>query len=80
MIPLFSSSLRRVIVIKAINSLLAGFLVLLGAISTGNLTTRGIVLAIAASGGAAIAQFKEFWDQLDRQICTDPVKISSFIL
>jgi hypothetical protein len=76
----FNSSLRRVIFIKAINSLLAGFLVLLGAISTGNLTTKGIVLAIAASSGAAIAQFKEFWDNLDHQICTDQIKVASFLV
>jgi hypothetical protein len=44
-----------------VNSLLAGGLVFLGSLSSGNITFNGICLALIASGIVALSKFKDFW-------------------
>lgn len=63
-----------------INSILAGSLVLLGACTDGEITTKGFILAMAAGGIVAITQFKEFWqkEEIDKNN-TKKTKLLNFI-
>ena len=45
-----------------INSALAGALVLLGSLSTGELTPNSFLLAVIAGGTVAITKFKNYWE------------------
>lgn len=53
--------MNKEIIWNIVNSLLAGALVLMGAISTGELTLKGILLALVAGGVVAITNFKNYW-------------------
>ena len=49
------------ITVNIINSVLAGALVLFGAFSTGEITRKGLIIAIATAFIVAITQFKDFF-------------------
>lgn len=51
------------IIWNIVNSLLAGGLVLFGALSAGNVTLASFGIAIAASAVIAISQFKDYWNE-----------------
>lgn len=53
--------MNKVITWNIINSLLAGSLVFLGALSTGNISWESVYFAFIASGVIAVNQFKDFW-------------------
>ena len=44
-----------------VNSLLAGGLVFLGALTSGEITKAGIITSLVAAGIVALAQFKDYW-------------------
>jgi hypothetical protein len=54
--------MNREILYNIVNSLLGGFLVLLGALSAGELTSKSICAAIVASLIVAVTQFKRYWE------------------
>jgi hypothetical protein len=53
--------MKKEIIYNVVNSLLAGSLVMLGAISTGNLSMNSICLAIVAGLIVAVSKFRDFW-------------------
>ena len=53
---------NREIVWNIINALLAGALVLFGNFASGEITSKGICVAIVAFFIVAITQFKNYWD------------------
>jgi len=53
--------MKKEIIYNIVNSLLAGSLVMLGAISTGNLSINSVCLAIVAGLIVAISKFRDFW-------------------
>lgn len=53
--------MNKEIVWHSVNSLLAGGLVFLGAMSTGKIDFETIVLAFVAAGIVCLSQFKDFW-------------------
>lgn len=73
----FFKAYKKKIIVKAVNCLLAGGLVFLGAFISGNISGEAIVAAFAAAGITAINQFKEFWQTLETQ---ETPKITSFLL
>lgn len=52
-----------------INSALAGALVLLGALTDGEITLKGLYLAIVAGSLVAFSQFKDFWKEERDEVC-----------
>lgn len=60
-----------------INSLLAGALVLLGNLSNGNITIKGLELASIAAAIVCIMQFKNYWDSEKPEFCNP--KIFNFL-
>jgi hypothetical protein len=67
----------NIILVKIINSLLAGALVFLGALTSGEITEQGALAALIAAGVVAITQFRDFWNEYEEQ-CTKP-KLFSFM-
>ena len=59
---LISKQNRKEIFYNIINSLLAGFLVFLGACSNGEITKSGILASFIAAGIVAVTKFKEYWE------------------
>jgi hypothetical protein len=55
-------SKKKEIIYNLINSGLAGFLVLLGAFSTGNVDMEAFFTAGIAALIVAVSQFKKYWD------------------
>jgi len=53
---------KKEIIYNLINAGLAGFLVLLGSLSNGEITGKGIIFAIIASLIVMATKFKEYWD------------------
>jgi len=68
---------KKEIVYNIINSLLAGILVLLGALADGIITIEGIGVAAIAALIVAVSQFKKYWDKKEKEYCN--TKIFSFI-
>lgn len=60
----FSSmtSQKKEVIWNMINAGLAGSLVLMGSLSTGELTTQGIAAAFIAAFVVIITKFKNYWD------------------
>ncbi len=50
------------IIYNLINSALAGGLVVLGSLSTGEITVQGIFYGCIAGGIVLLTKFKEYWD------------------
>lgn len=69
---------RKEIIWNIINSLLAGALVLVGAITDGKITIEGFMIATAAALFVAITQFKDYWQKEKSEYCNKK-KIGSFI-
>ena len=61
-----------------INSLLAGILVILGAFTDGEITSKGIIVAFVAAGIVGITQFKNYWNKEEEEYC-DRIKPLNFI-
>ena len=59
------------------NSALAGVLVLLGALTTGEIDAKSFYIALLAAVIVAISQFKEYWTSEKAEYCTP--KLFSFI-
>jgi hypothetical protein len=54
--------MNKEICYNLVNSLLAGMLVLLGALSAGNLDSKAVCAAIIAALIVAVTQFKRYWE------------------
>ena len=54
-----------------INCLLAGVLVFVGACSTGDITSKSILLSFMVSLGVGVTQFKQYWEN---KIINKPIK------
>ena len=70
---MISEKNRKEIFWNMINSLLAGTLVLLGALTDGKITWAGLVLALVAAGIVAVAQFKDYWMKEKKEYCTPKI-------
>ncbi len=67
---------KKEIIWNIINCLLAGALVLFGALSSGKITLEGLLIAIGAAGIVAVSQFKDYWSSEKKEYCHK--KIGSF--
>ena len=68
------------IIWNIINSLLAGGLVLVGSLADGEISWRGIFVAVCAAGGIAIAQFKKYWESEEGEYkCKKLACLGSFL-
>ena len=65
------------IIYNIINSLLAGGLVFLGSLSSGDFSWSSVLVALIASGVVAITQFKDYWKTQEGEYCKP--KIFHFI-
>ena len=70
-------SQAKEIVWNIVNSLIAGVLVLLGALTDGQITKQGLFIACVAGGIVAFTQFKDFWATERKEYCV--VKPLAFI-
>jgi hypothetical protein len=59
---IISDENKKEIFYNIVNSLLAGTLVFLGSISSGNFTLESLFVALGASLIVAITKFKNYWD------------------
>jgi hypothetical protein len=55
--------MNKEIIWNIVNSLLAGSLIFLGALSDGGITKESVILALVASSTIAILQFKKYWEK-----------------
>lgn len=55
---------------NVVNSLLAGALVFLGALTDGGITWQSAITAVVAAGIVAIVQFKSYWETEEPQYKT----------
>jgi len=56
---------KKEIVYHLVNSVLAGSLVFLGGLTSGNITLSGVITSIIAAGVVAITKFKQYWESPD---------------
>jgi hypothetical protein len=68
-IKLFNQENRKEIIYNLINSLLAGALVFLGTLLDGDLTLKGVLIAVITFLIVAITKFKEYWDGEASEYC-----------
>jgi hypothetical protein len=54
--------MNKEIIWNIVNSFLMAGAIILGGLSTGNITTETITFALIAGGIVAISQFKNYWD------------------
>ena len=59
--------MNKEIIWNIINSLLAGALVFLGALTDGEITSKGVCASIIAAGIIAIVQFKTYWEKEEEE-------------
>ena len=63
-----------------VNSLLAGVLVFMGALTNDGITGKSICAAIIAAGIIAIVQFKTYWEKEEGEYkVVNSVKLGAFI-
>lgn len=65
------------IIWNLINSLLAGGLVFLGALTTGSVTWESVSVSIIAAAVVAVSQFKDYWTTERPEYCS--AKLFRFI-
>lgn len=75
--PAFKKN-KEEIIYNLINSALAGALVFLGSLSSGELSWRGIILAIIATLSVVIAKFKEYWEK-EKEEYSAMTKLFNFV-
>jgi hypothetical protein len=73
---LISKENKKEIIYNLINALLAGFLVLLGSFSNGEITGKGIFFAIVTALIVVVTKFKDYWDGEKGEYST---KLFSFV-
>jgi len=66
---LISQKNRKEIFWNIVNALLAGGLILLGSLSSGNFTTQGIILSIVASLTVMLTKVQHYWKKKEREYC-----------
>jgi hypothetical protein len=66
-------SQKKEILWNIINSGLAGVLVLLGALTTGEISQESFCIALLTAGIVAITQFKEYWGKEEQEYRTTKV-------
>jgi hypothetical protein len=59
---LISKENKKEIFYNLINAALAGGLVLIGSLTSGELTARGLLISFIAALAIMITKFKEYWD------------------
>lgn len=60
---------KKEIIWNIINSFLAGALVFLGTITDGEITEKGIIIAVSASAIIAINKFNDYWSKEENEYC-----------
>jgi hypothetical protein len=70
---------KREIIYNAINCALAGLLVFLGGISTGQITSQTLIVALIACMVTFCTQFKEYWQGEVEEVTKPPKKLLTFI-
>ncbi|MEY2703192.1 MAG: hypothetical protein RLY43_1830 [Bacteroidota bacterium] len=68
----------REIIWNLVNAGLAGGLVFLGGLSTGNASYETIYIAITAGLVVCVNQFKDYWGKEEKEYCS-PKRIGAFI-
>jgi len=72
--------MNKEIIWNIINSLLAGALVFLGALTTGEITFKSLLAALVASVIIAVIQFKTYWEKEEEEYkVIASVKLGAFI-
>ena len=62
---------------NVVNSLLAGFLVFIGAFSDGQLSQQEALISLGAALAIAVTQFKDYWKSEESEYCNKT--LGSFI-
>lgn len=62
-----------------VNSALAGALVLLGSMTSGEFTTRGVCVAFLSAILVAVIKFKSYWEKEEDEYKCKPVKVFAFM-
>jgi hypothetical protein len=70
------TSQKKEIIWNIVNSLLSGLLILLGAFTTGEITSESIFIAIVTALVVAVTQFKNYWTKEESEYS---VKLFKFI-
>ena len=72
--------MNKEIMWNIVNSILAGTLVFLGALTDGGINGRSICAAIIAAGIIAIVQFKTYWEKEEGEYkVVTPIKLGAFL-
>ena len=72
-------SQKKEICWNIVNSLLAGFLVFLGALTDGGITSRSIWAALIVAATISVIQFKQYWEKEEPEYCNKKT-LGSFII
>lgn len=70
---------RNEIFYNIVNSLISGFLVFLGSIVSGEITTKGIAAAIATAGIVSIVKFKTYWETQEGEYSSTSSKLNKML-
>lgn len=70
--------MNKAITWNVVNSLLAGALIFLGALSDGEISSESIILACIAAFTIAVTQFKKYWTSQEGEYCDKT--LGSFII
>jgi hypothetical protein len=69
---------RKEIIYNLINGGLAGGLVFLGSLTTGQITREGLAVAFVASLIVFVTKFKEYWDEEKKEYSIKSTKLFNF--
>jgi hypothetical protein len=61
---------KKEIIWNIVNSLLAGVLVFLGSLTSGEINWKGVGLALIASALVAVTKFKDYWNGEQKEYST----------
>ncbi len=70
---------KEEIIYKIIDSFLAGGLVFLGALSTGNINPTSIFLSFITAGIVALTKFKDYWQTQEKEYLYKPTILFNFV-
>jgi hypothetical protein len=71
--PIITISNKKEIFWNLINSAIAGGLVFLGGLSTGNLNKTSVIVALVTSGIIAFNKFRDYWVSEKNEYCEKPL-------
>jgi hypothetical protein len=67
------ANLTRKVFWNLINSLIAGSLVIIGSLTDGEVTSKGLMIAIVAGTAIFLSQFRDFWAKEEQEFTAMPM-------